>query len=77
MTLWQDQDGRKSICPDSDAATVEDLEPYLQLLLRTYRYNWIYGSGDQGYYAFNHNYAPRFDATIRKAKSGAMQTPVQ
>jgi hypothetical protein len=77
MMLWQDQDGRKSICPDSDAATVEDLEPYLQLLLRTYRYNWIYGSGDQGYYAFNHNYAPRFDATIRKAKSGAMQTPVQ
>jgi len=75
MTLWQDQDGRKSICPDSDAPTVEDLQPYLQLLLRSYRYNWIYGSGDQGYFAFNPHNAPRFDATIRKAKSAVMQVP--
>jgi len=75
MTLWQDQDGRKSICPDSDAPTVEDLQPYLQLLFRTYRYNYIYGSGDQGYFAFNPHNAPRFDATIRKAKSGVVQPP--
>jgi hypothetical protein len=77
MTLWQDQDGRKSICPDSDAPTVEDLQPYLQLLFRAYRYNWIYGSGDQGYFAFNPHNAPRFDATIRKAKSAAVQPPAQ
>lgn len=68
MTLW-DQDGRKSICPDSNAPAVEDLEPYLELLLRTYRYNWIYASGDQGYYAFAPQIAPRFDTVIRKAKS--------
>jgi hypothetical protein len=70
MTLWRDQEGRTGICPDSDAPTVENLEPYLQLLLRTYRYNWIYGSTDQGYDAFGPQVAPRFDAVIRKARAG-------
>jgi len=69
MTLWKDEAGRKSICPDSDAPTVDDLRPYVELLLRTYRYNWIYGSGDQGYYAFDSQIALQFDATISKAKA--------
>ena len=77
MTLWQDEAGRRSICPDSDAPTVEDLQPYLQLLFRTYRYNWIYASGDQGYFAFNPYNAPRFDATIRKAKSAVVEPPAR
>jgi hypothetical protein len=74
MTLWKDQTGRKSICPDSDAATVDQLQPYVELLFRTYRYNWIYGSGDQGYYAFDPQNAPQFDAAINKAKTGYLAT---
>ncbi len=72
MTLWKDQAGRKSICPDSDAPTVAELQPYLALLFATYRYNWIYGSGDQGYYAFDPQNAPQFDAMISKAKASAV-----
>jgi hypothetical protein len=72
MTLWSDASAKRGWvkefpCGSSPAATVEELQPYLELLLRSYRYNWIYGSGDGGYNAFAADSAPRFDAMIRKA----------
>jgi len=45
------------------------LIPYMELLFRSYRYNWIYGSPNGGYLAFNPEVAPRFDAAIAKAKA--------
>lgn len=73
MTLWSDRAHKQGwvkegACETSTAATVEDLEPYLELLLRSFRYNWIYGSGDGGYLAFAPLSATRFDAVISKAK---------
>lgn len=70
MTLWSDPTvaGR---CQGASAATVEDLEPYLELLFRSYRYDWIWASGDAGYLAFSPDSAPRFDAVIRRAKAAA------
>jgi hypothetical protein len=73
MTLWSDKSAKKNwvaegACGSSSAATVEDLIPYMELLFRTYRYNWIYGSPNGGYLAFNPAIAPRFDSAIAKAK---------
>lgn len=74
MTLWSDKAVKRNWvnqfpCNESPAATVEELQPYLELMLRSYRYNWIYGSFDGGYDAFRPEVASRFDATIRKAIS--------
>jgi hypothetical protein len=76
MTLWSDRSAKKNwvaqaVCGSSTAATVEDLIPYMELLFRSYRYNWIYGSPNGGYLAFNPAIAPRFDAAIAKAKQRA------
>jgi hypothetical protein len=72
MTLFSDrstmQGWVKQDCSGSQASSVEDLEPYLELLLKTFRYNWIYASSDGGYNAFQAQTAPRFDAVIRKAQ---------
>jgi hypothetical protein len=73
MTLWSDRSVKKNwvavgACGSSSAATVEDLIPYMELLFRSYRYNWIYGSPNGGYLAFNPAIAPRFDTAIMKAK---------
>jgi hypothetical protein len=43
----------------------------MELLFRAYRYNWLYGSLNGGYFAFQSASAPRFDAAIRQAKSHA------
>ena len=76
MTLWNDRSSKKNwvaqgACGASPAASVEDLIPYLEVLLRAYRYNWIYGSPNGGYLAFDPQIAPRFDAAIAQAKIGA------
>lgn len=76
MTLWSDRPAKKNWvaqgdCGASTAATVEDLVPYMDLLFRTYRYNWIYGSPNGGYLAFDPSNAPRFDAAIRQALASA------
>jgi hypothetical protein len=73
MTLWSDKSTKKNwvaegACGSSSAATVEDLVPFMELLFRSYRYNWIYGSPNGGYLAFNSAVASRFDAAIIKAK---------
>ena len=76
MTLWSDKSAKKNwvtqgACGTSTANTVEDLVPYMELLFRTYRYNWIYGSPNGGYFAFDPTSTPRFDAAIAKAKARA------
>jgi hypothetical protein len=76
MTLYSDrsemQDWVKKDCSTSTAEKLEDLQPFVELLLKTYRYNWIYGSGDGGYFPFTPA-ANRFDALIRKAEAHVSQ----
>ncbi len=72
MTLWSDPSAKKGWvkaypCGSATASTVEDLQPYVELLLRSYPYNWIYGSGDGGYNALSPESARRFNAVISKA----------
>lgn len=76
MTLWSERSAKKNwvaqgACGASSAATVEDLVPYMELLFQTYRYNWLYGSPNGGYLAFDSSVAPRFDAAIRQAAASA------
>ena len=76
MTLWSDRSAKKDwvaqgACGTSSAASVEDLIPYMELLFRSYRYNWLYGSPNGGYFAFQSASALRFDAAIAQAKARA------
>jgi hypothetical protein len=78
ITLWNQPSGKSSwiaegFCGRSPAATAEDLQPYLELLFHTYRYNWIYASGNGSYYAFSAESAPRFDRVISKAKQQTLK----
>ena len=79
MTLYSDRgqmtDWVKKDCSSSAAGSVEELEPFLELLLSSYRYNWIYGSNDGGYNAYAPQVAARFDAVIRKAQSKRTTVP--
>jgi hypothetical protein len=80
MTLWSDRSAKRAwvaqgACGASPAASVEDLEPYMELLFRSYRYNWIYGSINGGYSAFQPTIAPRFDAAVAQAKAAALRNP--
>jgi hypothetical protein len=73
LTLFSNESGKsgwmKERCTPSDASTVEELQPYLKLLMKTYRYNWIYASGTGSYYALQPDRPSRFDAVIAKAKA--------
>jgi len=76
LTLWSEQSAKRGwvsegACGTAAAASVEELRPYLELLLRSYRYNWIYASGDGNYLAFSPESAPRFDRVIAQARSDA------
>jgi hypothetical protein len=78
MTLWSERSEKRNwvtqgACGSSSAGTVEDLIPYMDLLFRSYRYNWIYGSPNGGYLAFDPGVAPRFDAAIGRAKVSALK----
>jgi hypothetical protein len=78
MTLWSDRSAKKSwvangACGSSPAASVEDLIPYMELLFRTYRYNWLYGSPNGGYFAFQSTSAARFDSAVNEAKERAFK----
>jgi hypothetical protein len=79
LILWPDRKSKTDFmaegpCGKSEAATVEEQEPYLQLLFGTYRYNWIYGTHNSGYDPFNPATAPRFNAAILRAKSAAAKS---
>jgi hypothetical protein len=72
--MWSDPSAKKDWaligeCATATAATAEDFEPYLELLFRSYRYNWIWASGDGGYNAFEPASARRFNVVIAKAQS--------
>jgi hypothetical protein len=74
MTVWNERAGKsgfiaESECAKASASTVEELQPYLELLLKTYRYNWIYGSSNGSYFAFDPRSAPRFNAVISSART--------
>jgi hypothetical protein len=76
MTLWSDRPAKKNwvaqgVCGSSSAESVEDLIPYMELLFRSYHYNWLYGSPNGGYFAFQSTSAPRFNAAITQAKARA------
>jgi hypothetical protein len=74
LTLWSELSAKKDWVNQGDcracpAKTIEELQPYLELLLRSYRYNWIYGVSGSGYYAFEPASAQRFDEVIRAAQA--------
>jgi hypothetical protein len=80
MTLWSEPSGKtgwvkEGACGSALAKTVEDLQPYLELLLKSFRYNWIYGAGDGSYYAFDPQSARRFNAVITKAQARVTGAP--
>jgi hypothetical protein len=82
MTLWSDRKAKQGwltegVCNTSDANTIEDLKPYLELLLKTYRYNWLYVTSEGNYYPFSSSSAPRFDAVIRTAREAVEARPKQ
>jgi hypothetical protein len=80
LTLWSDRAAKKGemldgSCGTSSAATVEDLEPYLELIAKTYRYNFIYASADGGYAAFKPEIARRFNVVIAQSSAAATAPP--
>lgn len=80
MTLWANRKEatgdwvKQGDCGACPATTAEQLQPYLELILTTYRYNWIWASNDAGYAAFDSHIAPRFDAVIGNAKTHAFRS---
>lgn len=74
ITVWSDRSYKKDWlkdgpCKSSVAGSIEELQPFIELLLKTYRYNWIYGLSDGNYHPFSPDNAPRFDAVIQKART--------
>lgn len=74
ITMWNKPSARSDWTPQGDcaastAATAEDFEPYLELMFRSYRYNWIWLSAESGYNAFEPESARRFNSVISKAKA--------
>ena len=75
MTLWRDRAAKsdwlnRGSCASATAEAVEDLEPYLELLLHSYKYVWIYvASGIGGYNPFDASTTSRFNRVIQKAKT--------
>jgi len=74
ITLWDERSSKSGFvaegdCARASASTIEDLQPYLELMLRTYRYNWIYGSTNGGYFAFNPQRNTRIHRVISNARA--------
>jgi hypothetical protein len=74
LTLWSDASVKTSwmaqgFCGQSSAKSVEDLEPYLEVLMKTNKYVWIYASDKGGYDPFHPRVAPRFDRVLSQAKT--------
>lgn len=62
-------------CRTVSATTAEDLQPYLELLMRTYRYNWIYATSEENYLPFATENAMRFNTVIKAAQSNTKAKP--
>lgn len=76
MTLWADASLKgdwlaSGPCAANPAGNVEELEPYIQELLRSYQYVWIYAASPKytGYQPFDPDIAPRFNVVLRHALS--------
>lgn len=74
LALWSDRTLKKDwliqgTCKACTADTIEDLQPYIELLLKTYRYNWLYATSEGNYLPFSSTSAPRFDVVIGNAKA--------
>jgi hypothetical protein len=79
LALWSDRSAKrdwlsKGSCAASDANTIEDLQSYVELLLKSYRYNWLYATAEGNYLPFSSASAPRFDAVIHNARERAAAT---
>jgi hypothetical protein len=74
LTLWDDRANKSGFvgegdCAKASALTIEDLEPYLELMMHTYRFNWIYGSTNGGYFAFDPQKNNRIHKVIGNARA--------
>ncbi len=74
LTLWNARASKSGFvaegdCAKASASTIEDLQPYLELMMRTYRYNWIYGSTNGGYFAFDPQRNNRIHKVISDARA--------
>jgi len=74
LTLWDSRASKSGFvsegdCAKASASTIEDLQPYLELMMRTYRYNWIYGSTNGGYFAFDSQRNSRIHKVISNARA--------
>ncbi len=82
LALWSDRAAKRDwmtegSCKTSEADTIEDLQPYIELLLTTYRCNWLYATSGGNYFPFLPANAPRFDEVIQKAKIHAGNTSLK
>jgi len=74
LTVWDARASKSGFVADGDcakasASAIEDLQPYLELMMRTYRYNWIYGSTNGGYFAFDLERSARIHKVISNARA--------
>jgi hypothetical protein len=74
LTVWDDRANKSGFVAESDcakasASTIEDLQPYIELMMRTYRYNWIYGSTNGNYFAFDPARNARIHRIIGNARA--------
>lgn len=73
ITLWGDASAKKGWlaqeeCGRASAQTVEELEPYLKILIHSYALTWIYGAGVSDYDPFQAQTSLRFNRTISRAR---------
>jgi len=76
LALWSDASAKKDwltrdTCRSLEAKNIEELQPYIELLIKTYRYNWLYATTEGNYMPFSPASAPRFDNVVRKARANA------
>jgi len=74
LTVWDERANKSGFisegdCARASASTIEGLQPYLEMMMRTYRYNWIYGSTNGGYFAFDSERSTRIHKVIGNARA--------
>jgi len=80
LTVWDERANKSGFvgegdCAKASASSIEDLQPYLELIMRTYRYNWIYGSTNGGYFAFDSQRSRRIHGVISNARARTNSNP--
>jgi hypothetical protein len=74
LTVWDERANKSGFisegdCARASASTIEELQPYLEMMMRVYRYNWIYGSANGGYFAFDSERNARIHKVIGNARA--------